>query len=187
MIDINRYIKIKCCDLIPKINPYKRRWKSHPYVILRYHQLPSLIVSNNWPKMADPYSTRSWVCSLCFALGTPLRPSLNQMGGISKSLFLLQAGSMSGDPHVHRISSVSSSHEGSYSCVAENVLGQAQQVAYLAVSHGHGMGRGVGVVWAVIFLVVMKMILKICWSKYILTWLLVMDLVLCPFNSIDWS
>ena len=41
---------------------------------------------------------------------------------------------------------MSSTDEGSYSCVAENVLGQAQQVAYLAVS-GQG-GGGVGwLVW----------------------------------------
>ena len=58
MIAINCYIRIKCWDLILKINPYQIRLKSHPYVILRYLQLPSLIVSNNWPKMADPYSTR---------------------------------------------------------------------------------------------------------------------------------
>ena len=36
---------------------------------------------------------------------------------------------------------MSSTDEGSYSCVAENVLGQAQQVAYLAVS-GQGGGGG---------------------------------------------
>ena len=53
-----------------------------------------------------------------------------------------QSGSLGGDRHVHQISSVSSTDEGSYSCLAENVLGQAQQVAYLAVS-GQG-GGGVG-------------------------------------------
>ena len=56
--------------------------------------------------------------------------------------FFFQPGSLGGDRHVHHISSVSSTDAGSYSCVAENVLGQAQQVAYLAVS-GQG-GGGVG-------------------------------------------
>ena len=64
---------------------------------------------------------------------------------------LFQPGTLGGDRHAYSISSVSSSHEGSYSCVAENVLGQAQQVAYLAVS-GQG-GGGVGGVLAVILLI----------------------------------
>ena len=31
----SKYIRIRCCDLILKINPYQRKEKSHPYVILR--------------------------------------------------------------------------------------------------------------------------------------------------------
>ena len=61
--------------------------------------------------------------------------------------YLFQPHSLGGDRHVHWIISVSSSDEGSYSCIAENVIGQAQQVAYLAVS-GQGGGGG-GVAWVV--------------------------------------
>merc|ERR1712083_337508 len=49
--------------------------------------------------------------------------------------------STGGDRHVHSISSVTRTDEGSYSCIAENVLGQAIQVAYLAVS-GQDAGGG---------------------------------------------
>jgi len=39
-----------------------------------------------------------------------------------------------GDPHVHQIRSVGAEDAGSYHCVAENVLGQAEMVAFLQVS-----------------------------------------------------
>ena len=56
---------------------------------------------------------------------------------------------------MYSISSVTSTDEGSYSCVAENVLGQAQQVAYLAVSgqDGGGVGLGLVVAWGIISMV----------------------------------
>ena len=53
---------------------------------------------------------------------------------------------------MHMISSVTSTDEGSYSCIAENVLGQAQQVAYLAVSGQDGGERGVA--WVVGILII---------------------------------
>ena len=63
---------------------------------------------------------------------------------------LFQPNSAGGDRHVHSISSVTSTDEGSYSCIAENVLGQAQQVAYLAVSGQDGGGGGLG--WVLVIL-----------------------------------
>ena len=69
-----------------------------------------------------------------------------------------QSGSLGGDRHVHQISSVSSTDEGSYSCVAENVLGQAQQVAYLAVSGQGGGGGGT----PTLFILLIARILYLC-------------------------
>ena len=51
---------------------------------------------------------------------------------------------------MHVISSVTSTDEGSYSCIAENVLGQAQQVAYLAVSGQDGGEGGLGLVLVIL-------------------------------------
>ena len=53
---------------------------------------------------------------------------------------------------MYSISSVTSTDEGSYSCVAENVLGQAQQVAYLAVSGQDGGGGGLGLVLVILIM-----------------------------------
>jgi len=44
-----------------------------------------------------------------------------------------------GDRHVHTINMVQEDDEGSYSCVAENVLGQTVMVAYLNVNYAHQM------------------------------------------------
>ena len=60
---------------------------------------------------------------------------------------------MGGDRHVHWITSVSSSDEGSYSCIAQNVIGQAQQVAYLVVNGQEGGGGGVAWVMAIMWIV----------------------------------
>ena len=65
---------------------------------------------------------------------------------------ILQPNSAGGDRHVYSISSVTSTDEGSYSCVAENVLGQAQQVAYLAVSGQDGGGGGLGLVLVILIM-----------------------------------
>ena len=48
---------------------------------------------------------------------------------------------------------MSSSDEGSYSCIAENVIGQAQQVAYLVVNGQEGGGGGVAWVMAIMWIV----------------------------------
>ena len=53
---------------------------------------------------------------------------------------------------MYSISSVTSTDVGSYSCVAENVLGQAQQVAYLAVSGQDGGGGGLGLVLVILIM-----------------------------------
>ena len=50
-------------------------------------------------------------------------------------MYSFQTGHVDGDRHLLQILSVSPSDEGSYSCVAENVLGQTHQVAFLVVSH----------------------------------------------------
>ena len=50
-------------------------------------------------------------------------------------MYSFQAGHVDGDRHLLQILSVSPSDEGSYSCVAENVLGQTHQVAFLVVSN----------------------------------------------------
>ncbi len=52
----------------------------------------------------------------------------------SLSLSLSQTASSSGDPHVHIIRDVKSTDSGLYTCVAGNVLGQAQASAYLEVN-----------------------------------------------------
>ena len=62
---------------------------------------------------------------------------------------------------------MSSSDEGSYSCIAENVIGQAQQVAYLAVNGQGGGGGGVSWVMAVtwlLWLLVDRRILEVIWG-----------------------
>lgn len=41
-----------------------------------------------------------------------------------------------GDPHTHVIQSVDQDHEGLYTCVVGNVLGQAEASAYLSVTSG---------------------------------------------------
>lgn len=41
-----------------------------------------------------------------------------------------------GDPHTHVIQSVEQDHEGLYTCVVGNVLGQAEASAYLSVTSG---------------------------------------------------
>ena len=65
---------------------------------------------------------------------------------------MFQPGRLGDDRHVHSITAVSTSDEGSYGCVAENVLGQAQQVAYLAVSGHGGWGGGVALVVSLVWL-----------------------------------
>ena len=47
---------------------------------------------------------------------------------------ILQTGHVDGDRHLIQILSVTPSNEGSYSCVAENVIGHTYQVAFLLVS-----------------------------------------------------
>ncbi|XP_023341207.1 sialic acid-binding Ig-like lectin 15 [Eurytemora carolleeae] len=42
----------------------------------------------------------------------------------------------SGDPHTHIIQRVEPNHEGTYTCVAGNVLGKAEASAYLQVYSG---------------------------------------------------
>lgn len=50
------------------------------------------------------------------------------------TLTLIKTAKDPGDPHVHQIRSVGTEDAGSYHCVAENVLGQAEMVAFLQVS-----------------------------------------------------
>merc|ERR1719442_400977 len=50
------------------------------------------------------------------------------------TITLIKTAASPGDPHVHLIPSVLPSHSGTYSCVAENVLGQTKAEAYLAVN-----------------------------------------------------
>ena len=53
---------------------------------------------------------------------------------IQESMIAFQAGHVDGDRHLLQILSVTPSDEGSYSCVAENVLGQTHQMAFLVVN-----------------------------------------------------
>merc|ERR1719350_257022 len=52
----------------------------------------------------------------------------------NSSSLLIKTAASPGDPHVHLIPSALPSHSGTYSCVAQNVLGQTKAEAYLAVN-----------------------------------------------------
>lgn len=52
----------------------------------------------------------------------------------NSTLTLIKTAKDPGDPHIHQIRSVGAEDAGSYHCVAENVLGQAEMVAFLQVS-----------------------------------------------------
>merc|ERR1719205_532982 len=54
------------------------------------------------------------------------------------TITLIKTAASPGDPHVHLIPSVVPAHSGTYSCVAENVLGQTKAEAYLAVNGAQG-------------------------------------------------
>jgi hypothetical protein len=52
----------------------------------------------------------------------------------NSTIKVIKTGKSPGDPHVHKIERVSAEDEGTYSCVAENVIGETRISAYLAVS-----------------------------------------------------
>merc|ERR550517_1912 len=52
----------------------------------------------------------------------------------NSSSSLIKTARSPGDPHVHLIRSADPSHSGTYSCVAQNVLGQSMVAAHLTVN-----------------------------------------------------
>jgi len=52
----------------------------------------------------------------------------------NSTMTLIKTAKDPGDPHVHKIRSVGAEDAGSYHCIAENVLGQAEMVAFLQVN-----------------------------------------------------
>lgn len=58
----------------------------------------------------------------------------------NSTIKVIKTGKSPGDPHVHKIERVSAEDEGTYSCVAENVIGETRISAYLAVSGAPRIG-----------------------------------------------
>eukprot|EP00090_Calanus_glacialis_P005245 TRINITY_DN14063_c0_g1_i1.p1 TRINITY_DN14063_c0_g1~~TRINITY_DN14063_c0_g1_i1.p1 ORF type:complete len:173 (-),score=31.25 TRINITY_DN14063_c0_g1_i1:625-1143(-) len=58
-----------------------------------------------------------------------------------------------GDPHTHVIQSVDQDHEGLYTCVVGNVLGQAEASAYLSVTSGSSQQMSYQGLWCCLLVV----------------------------------
>ena len=59
----------------------------------------------------------------------------------SESSTLLRRGTDPGDPYSYTIYNVDTEDTGLYSCVAGNILGESNHVAFLQVNSDHMLGR----------------------------------------------